>query len=424
MRLAEARIKEAIVHPEKLARQEALHYFSKCFNLDPEVMPLAIQAIEKYGRREAFSQIHVIADLAQSEATLDWAIRELNQQQDHAYCLRLSRLVVNADPRLLLAREKEVLQAPGFAQKFVPEFRERLQLLAWDADQCWAELTNIAERAKDKRQAGDVHFGHATQVVKALARQGDKYTDRLLELLCQKADYEKDDPMAWLEIFLVMLAGEMRLAPAIPLIVAKLHDFGEILAEECVDALARIGTDQAALALSEGFLQQGWDYRLYASGAFDAIHADATGTKCLELLPQEKEADIKTNLAYGVLGNFALEGIDPVRRLILGREYDPRMLDLPRQVVAAATVMGVTFPEYEAWKKVAEEKQARQDQRMREMEGLMQQRKPAPPPALPARRPQPVLREKKRVGRNDPCPCGSGKKFKNCCMNRDKGLLI
>jgi hypothetical protein len=22
-----------------------------------------------------------------------------------------------------------------------------------------------------------------------------------------------------------------------------------------------------------------------------------------------------------------------------------------------------------------------------------------------------------KVGRNDPCPCGSGKKFKNCCMN-------
>ena len=25
----------------------------------------------------------------------------------------------------------------------------------------------------------------------------------------------------------------------------------------------------------------------------------------------------------------------------------------------------------------------------------------------------PVATEK--VGRNDPCPCGSGKKFKNCC---------
>lgn len=25
----------------------------------------------------------------------------------------------------------------------------------------------------------------------------------------------------------------------------------------------------------------------------------------------------------------------------------------------------------------------------------------------------------KRAGRNDPCPCGSGKKYKNCCMNKD-----
>ena len=25
----------------------------------------------------------------------------------------------------------------------------------------------------------------------------------------------------------------------------------------------------------------------------------------------------------------------------------------------------------------------------------------------------------KGVGRNDPCPCGSGKKFKKCCLNRD-----
>src|SRR5262249_42135842 len=23
-----------------------------------------------------------------------------------------------------------------------------------------------------------------------------------------------------------------------------------------------------------------------------------------------------------------------------------------------------------------------------------------------------------KVGRNDPCPCGSGKKFKKCCMNK------
>ena len=28
-------------------------------------------------------------------------------------------------------------------------------------------------------------------------------------------------------------------------------------------------------------------------------------------------------------------------------------------------------------------------------------------------------RKDKKIGRNDPCPCGSGKKYKNCCMNKD-----
>jgi preprotein translocase subunit SecA len=26
----------------------------------------------------------------------------------------------------------------------------------------------------------------------------------------------------------------------------------------------------------------------------------------------------------------------------------------------------------------------------------------------------PIIREGRKVGRNDPCPCGSGKKFKSC----------
>lgn len=28
---------------------------------------------------------------------------------------------------------------------------------------------------------------------------------------------------------------------------------------------------------------------------------------------------------------------------------------------------------------------------------------------------EPVVREEPKIGRNDPCPCGSGKKYKKCC---------
>jgi hypothetical protein len=53
--------------------------------------------------------------------------------------------------------------------------------------------------------------------------------------------------------------------------------------------------------------------------------------------------------------------------------------------------------------------------------------KPAERPAEPAPKPRPASSwspgwkprvQPERVGRNDPCPCGSGKKFKNCCMKK------
>ncbi len=39
---------------------------------------------------------------------------------------------------------------------------------------------------------------------------------------------------------------------------------------------------------------------------------------------------------------------------------------------------------------------------------------PLPPP------PETIRAEKKEPGRNDPCPCGSGKKYKQCCLKKKK----
>jgi len=49
------------------------------------------------------------------------------------------------------------------------------------------------------------------------------------------------------------------------------------------------------------------------------------------------------------------------------------------------------------------------------------ERKEAPRPVVPPvagsnrRQKQPLKAGGKKVGRNDPCPCGSGKKYKHCC---------
>ena len=42
--------------------------------------------------------------------------------------------------------------------------------------------------------------------------------------------------------------------------------------------------------------------------------------------------------------------------------------------------------------------------------------KPKTSPSPPMQRASPIHRTSQRVGRNEPCPCGSGRKFKKCCM--------
>lgn len=35
----------------------------------------------------------------------------------------------------------------------------------------------------------------------------------------------------------------------------------------------------------------------------------------------------------------------------------------------------------------------------------------------PIRKPIETVVKGKKIGRNDPCPCGSGKKYKKCCID-------
>jgi preprotein translocase subunit SecA len=46
------------------------------------------------------------------------------------------------------------------------------------------------------------------------------------------------------------------------------------------------------------------------------------------------------------------------------------------------------------------------------LDGALEEDDGGPAPAAP--KAQPVTRPTTKVGRNDPCPCGSGKKYKQC----------
>mgnify|MGYP002725586531 CR=1 FL=1 len=61
-------------------------------------------------------------------------------------------------------------------------------------------------------------------------------------------------------------------------------------------------------------------------------------------------------------------------------------------------------------------KQLRRQQKMSFVHGQQPGQQPGQAPS----KPKTVRRKGKKLGRNDPCHCGSGKKYKQCCLSSDE----
>lgn len=445
MRLSENKIKEAILDADLEIRQRAINYFAKPYSMDLSIMPLVIKAVEMFGRQDAYHLIGLSRDLPQTEETIAWIIDELNNEQSNQYenyTYNLSMVLVKADPALLLRKESDILESQHFLPDLHSAFTERLQMLSWDEATCWSKLEEFCEEGKDKAYTNEVNLSFGNRIVEALARYGNECEERVHSLLGQKIDDYRHHPMKWLEPMAVRLAGEAHLDSTVPLLVAKLvEDGGDLLNEECAEALTRIGTPAVLHAVAEAYPSAPRHFRLYASEPLEYIHSDLAVEKCLHLLRQEGEEDVQVNLAHALLSHFAPEGIEETRKLLVGRQLDFESLGLRNYLVETCTIMGERFPEYDEWRAAEKTEKEEHWKRIEELEGdpagLMQfalekltgkkMEMPAPPKSKTSVQPMPrhVLapksESKQRVGRNDPCPCGSGKKFKQCCLRRGIG---
>jgi hypothetical protein len=445
MRYPEDKIKEAILHPDIEIRDRAVSYFAKSFSTDTSLMALVIKAVETYDRRNnAYRLIGASRDLPQTESTIAWVIDELNAEPTATfenYAYNLSMILVDADPALLLPRESAILEARHFLPDLREPFTERLRLLSWDFATCWRKLEEFCEETKDEHNAGQINLAQANRIVEALARYDQESEEKVCVLLSQKVTDYSHNPMMWLEPLAVRLAGQAHLDTTIPLIVAKLlEDGGDILNQECAEALTRIGTPVVLEAVAEAFPTAEQHFRIYASGPLENIHSDLAVEKCIQLLAQEKDHGIRRELAHALLCHFAPEGVEAARLLLKGRELDFEDKGLRNYLLETCTLTGERFPEYGEW--LATEKAEKEEhwRGVKELEGnpqgllLFAPEKPTGKKAVDVAKAKPPLpptprwtlprnpEAEKKVGRNNPCPCGSGKKFKNCCMKKQSGF--
>jgi len=248
----------------------------------------------------------------------------------------------------------------------------------------------------------------------------DNGADQILNLL--KGIYRGTDRglMQWADAWIVELAGEMRLKEAMPLIIDRLFERNEPVLDECGPVLTKIGGDEVVEAVSECWANGDEEIRFTCTEALEHIHTDLSAETCLELLKDEDEFEIRLHLGQAVLSHFVLGYVDVVREMVLGDddELEPDQWDLRHRLVATATITGERFPEYDAWHRDAVSTNYGWGHigRTRMAENF---RLDEPEFDLDAEVDEHFEPRAKKISRNDPCPCGSGKKFKKCCIDKD-----
>ncbi len=357
MRLSADQVKQAILHSDPQVRFAAIEYFTRAHSRDVSVMPVAIQAVERFGWYEAFGSVHPLAELAQTPETIQWAIEELGRAENQGQArsnlrYHLSELLCNADPQLIVPHEAAIFELAGFTAERRPDLRRRLEAMTRDDEDCWREIEALCEQGKNQSGAWEFRYDEAEELAEALGRRGDRHAARMMSRLEQRVESYDNNPMVWLEPLMVRMAGEMRHAAAAPLIIDKLHEDSETLSEACRDALIKIGTDAAMRRLGEAFPNAEWHFRLYAASVLGAVPSDQCVQICREVLGAETDYDIRENLATALANQFSEEGNQIARELLL--EMDPQPSDLKQALVVSCTLTGQDFPELAEWRKEME----------------------------------------------------------------------
>jgi len=132
---------------------------------------------------------------------------------------------------------------------------------------------------------------------------------------------------------------------------------------------------------------------------------DGLAIACSDLCPSEVERDLREAWEDGLIDPFSISSEEISQAIAMGR--DAAMKELPLRHRLITNVV----EDLEWWECFRDDGVELEDDEEdpSKYEGSFL-------PLLPdADFPMPFRRTQPKVGRNEPCPCGSGKKFKKCC---------
>ncbi len=404
-----------LAHPEKPIREELLHYFDDRPDTTAEHAGKIIDALEAYGP-EAYAYQHLCyripLDAASGNRLLallnDWT--EPSAQDSRARYLTWIVESIGADAEFAatLANIEETYPALSHVQilpsrvRFREAVVERLAVTSLPETEAWERFEALVRKMVDCTEFPGAEVSAASRLLRHLVRIADR------DLLIRTAEAWLEPGVAdgsggegdWKTGLGVYLAEHLQARQFVPRLLALFGEDWDWMNESIQSALVAMNHRDACADIAAEWADLPDHGRLYAARAFAALHFPDFADFYIETMDGETEWEPVRNDFAVALAHLATE--DSLERALDFYDEDPD--DPEREQIVSVlhahyTLRDIAHPARQRIREHAEERQQQDDSIMR-MIGASE-----PPVKVP---PKP--------GRNDPCPCGSGKKYKKCCL--------
>ena len=443
MQLTEAEVIAGLSHPEIHVRDALLNYFENRHTPPLELTHAMIEAVDKWGWEEAFQWPHQISECLHDNRSLVWCLDEIDKIQMGTSTFKSPRStlpfhlvswITEAPVQLFKSHRERLADTQAFLKPQLydtlsplEKIDRRIEIASLDSQQAWEQLTEHCHSVASVEKFEDGNVPYAKELLAPIVADGDNYRDRMMEILSDPVG-DHQGAHGWMVGLMVYLAGRIRCEESLPLLLGKFAVEWDWYSEEILHAIQAIGTPSAHLAVAEYYHGKSWHVRNYLNGILENIHYQGAAETIFPLIEEEPDDDLRVQLATAMSAQLDDFAIEPAAKVYRENPRDPERNLIIENLYALASVADIEFPEKEAWgQKIEAERQkergiaqssflspinlvtSEQENQNEHTKGELET------PLIP-RPHNNALPTVKKQGRNDPCACGSGKKYKKCCL--------
>jgi len=412
----------AINSDDIFLRTIALERFNQAFVRDCDVTHAAIKALDDYGWGNAFEWAHLIVECQHDERSLDWAIAQLSSPREHKITdnvkFHLFNWIRQAPVEFLTPRLENIQAIPGLAKRIYQEnvlgfHDKRKELEELGPASCFERLVAHCRDIPEEMTFKEANVPLMELLIEQIVKEPEPTScqGKVVATLTQAVEDirnldENDYYNGWFVGACIILAGELRLEEAVPYLIPLYKYDWDWWNEEIQKALIKVGGRRVLDEVAGGYLEQPWHARLYLNSVFEHVYAPGFGSVLVGLIDGEEDLDLKIKLAVALAAQMDDAYVAELKKMYLKNEQYSEAFTIAEYLYAQAKLTGCSHVEMDAWRSEMEGN----------LEGMQNPKLDRILEKYQSKKPETYVKTEAKVGRNDPCPCGSGKKYKKCCL--------